>query len=270
MKQILGIRFRDVGKVSYLTYFGKENIIVGDVVVAETKRGVEPGKVLVKFNADSFEKEIQSHEKIIRKATDEDLEFLEKKKEEEKEAIKICNKKIKEHKLKMKLIDAEYMFNKSKIIFYFVSESRIDFRNLVKDLARAFKVRIELRQMGIRDEAKMLGGLGPCGAPLCCATFLNDFQPVSIKMAKDQGVSLNPNKLSGACGRLMCCLKYEQDAYRDIISKMPALGQKVSTPEGNGSVVGHLIIKSQVKVALEESLENAPPKIFKLEEIEAL
>ena len=167
----------------------------------------------------------------------------------------------------MKLIDVEYTFNRSKIIFYFVSESRVDFRNLVKELARTFRVRIELRQVGIRDEAKILGGLGSCGRMLCCSTFLNDFQPVSVKMAKDQGMSLSPSKLAGTCGRLMCCLKYEQDIYHDILNKMPRIGAAVLTPEGHGIVVGQNAITGEIKVTMDGEGDSAPLKLFKMEEI---
>ena len=269
MRKILGVRFREVGKIHYFIC-PDENINSGDIVVGETKRGVECGKVMIITDGSDFESSVQSSEVILRKATEADLKSLDEKKKEEEEAGKICKKKILEHKLKMKLIDVEYMFDRSKIIFYFVSESRIDFRNLVKELARIFKVRIELRQVGIRDEAKILGGLGSCGETLCCSTFLNDFQPVSIKMAKDQGMSLSPSKLSGACGRLMCCLKYEQDVYRDILNKMPRAGTAVLTPEGRGTVTGQNVIAEEVKVALDAEGEGAPYKLFKLGEVKSL
>ncbi len=269
MRKVLGVRFHEIGKIHYFI-FSEENVNIGDIVVAGTKRGIECGKVMIITDADTFEGTMQPSETIIRKATQEDLKSLEEKKKEEEEAGEICKKKILEHKLKMKLIDVEYMFNRSKIIFYFVSESRIDFRNLVKELARIFKVRIELRQVGIRDEAKILGGLGSCGKMLCCSTFLNDFQPVSIKMAKDQGMSLSPSKLSGTCGRLMCCLKYEQDVYRDILNKMPRMGAAVSTPEGHGIVTGQSVIADKVKVALDDDTESTSAKMFKTEEIKPL
>lgn len=270
MPEIFGVRFREVGKISYLSYGGSENLKVGDIVIAETKRGEENGKILARVPTENFSDLADPAEKIIRKATKEDLKSIEDKAEEEKKAEAICREKIEEHKLNMKLIDVEYIFGRNKIIFYFVSDNRVDFRNLVKDLARIFRVRIELRQVGIRDEAKMLGGLGPCGKCLCCGTFLNDFQPVSIKMAKDQGVSLNPTKLSGLCGRLMCCLKYEEDTYRELLSQMPEIGQKVSTPEGVGEVVDQLVIKSQVKVSLEDQQVSSIPKTFGVDKIEAI
>lgn len=269
MHNILGVRFREVGKIHYFAW-QSNNILKGDTIIAETKTGVEAGTVMTVLNAQNFSGNILPSEKIIRKATDDDMKSLENKKSEEAEAGKVCKKKIAEHKLKMKLIDVEYMFNRGKIIFYFVSESRVDFRGLVKELAHIFKTRIELRQVGIRDEAKMLGGLGMCGKPFCCATFLNDFQPVSIKMAKDQGMSLNPTKLSGTCGRLMCCLKYEEEAYRDIMRRMPAVGSSVITPEGKGRVVSQKIIAETINVNLSKDAENLCPKAFKIDEIKVL
>lgn len=267
MPKIFGVRFREVGKINYLSYNGDDNLEVGDIVIAETKRGTENGKILVQVSEEGFPDLPEPDEKIIRKATKEDIESIKEKVKEEKKAEIICKKRIEEHKLNMKLIDVEYTFGRNKVIFYFVSDNRVDFRNLVKDLAKIFRIRIELRQVGIRDEAKMLGGLGPCGKCLCCSTFLNDFQPVSIKMAKDQGVSLNPTKLSGLCGRLMCCLKYEEETYRDMLSEMPGIGQKVSTPEGTGEVVDQMVIKSQVKVCLDGE-QDSVPKTFDLDKVE--
>ena len=221
MSNVLGVKFREVGKIHYF-FYDNFDIKKGDKVIAETKRGIECGKVLfVKEDFILEEKPNELIERIIRKVTDEDIESLKLKKLEEEKAKAICQDKVNVHKLKMKIIDVEIMFNRTKIIFYFVSDSRVDFRNLVKDLAHIFHVRIELRQVGIRDEAKILGGLGMCGKSLCCTTFLNDFQVVSVKMAKDQGVSLNPTKLSGICGRLKCCLKYEEDTYLDLMENMP-------------------------------------------------
>lgn len=270
MQNVLGVRFRDIGKIHYFLYFENEEIKCGDLVIAETKRGIECGKVIVFCEDFLYTEQTSPSEKIIRKATADDLKSLESKKEEEKEAEAICKKKISEHKLNMKLIDVECMFDRKKIIFYFVSDSRVDFRNLVRDLAHVFRIRIELRQVGIRDEARILGGLGFCGKPLCCTTFLSDFQTVTIKMAKDQGMSLNPTKLSGTCGRLMCCLKYEEDVYRDILDKMPKMGSNVSTPQGLGKVVGYITIESKVKISLDSDAEGALPKIFKLDEIKSI
>ncbi len=269
MSEMFGVRFREIGKITYLTYSGNENIKIGDTIIAETRRGLENGKVLVKVPKENFENISKPTEKIVRKATREDLKSIKDKSLEEKKAESVCKSKIEEHKLKMKLIDVEYIFDRSKIIFYFISDNRVDFRNLVKDLAKVFKTRIELRQVGIRDEAKMIGGLGPCGKCLCCSSFLGDFQSVSIKMAKDQGVSLNPAKLSGLCGRLMCCLQYEEDIYRGLLSNMPSIGQRVSTPEGEGVVVDRMVIKSQVKVSFDEE-QATLPKVFDVDKIKSI
>lgn len=265
MDKIIGARFFEVGKIHY--FLCHYNISVGDTVIAETKRGVEAGKVVYAENAAKFKDLILPGEKILRKATEKDMKSLEEKKEEEEKAREICQKKIDEHKLKMKLINVEYMFDRSKVIFYFVSESRVDFRNLVKNLASTFKIRIELRQVGIRDEAKIVGGLAPCGRPLCCGKFLDDFQSVSIKMAKDQGVSLNPTKLSGTCGRLMCCLKYEQDFYHEAISDMPSIGSSVETPDGPGEVVSYNVILGYVKVLLNSEDKSIQPRNYNISEI---
>lgn len=269
MCKILGVRFKEVGKIHYLIY-KNEICKCGDIVVAETKRGVECGKIIYIKDIENAQELVSPSEKIIRKATPEDIKSLDKKKEEEKEALRICYEKIKEHKLKMKLIEAEYMFDRSKIIFYFVAESRVDFRSLVKDLAYIFRLRIELRQVGIRDEAKMLGGLGPCGRMLCCDKFLNNFQSVSIKMAKDQGLSLNPTKLSGTCGRLMCCLKYEQDFYHEFVDKIPRPGEKVITPDGPGSVISANIISNVAKVLPDNADKSVEMKKYDISELERI
>ena len=266
MQHIVGVRFHEVGKIHYLVYKGK--IFVNDVIIAQTNRGVESGKVLLVKPFDKHEeKNLNPSEKIIRKATEEDIESLKEKRKAEEEAEKICEQKIKEHKLHMKLIEAEYMFNRGKIIFYFVSESRVDFRNLVKELARIFKARIELRQIGTRDEAKMRGGLGACGRRLCCSTFLKDFESVSIKMAKDQNMSLNPVKLSGVCGKLMCCLNYEEDVYRSILSKMPKIGANVVTPFGKGAVVSQNVLKESVEVEIKSDEEMSETYSVRLNEL---
>jgi len=269
MPQIFGVRFREIGQIAYLIYSGNEKIKTGDIIIAKTRRGLENGKILVKVPKENFVDAAKPIEKIIRVATKEDLKSIEDKCNEEKEAGTVCKSKIEEHKLKMKLIDVECIFDRSKIIFYFISDNRVDFRNLVKDLAKVLKRRIELRQVGIRDEAKLIGGMGPCGKCLCCSSFLGDFQSVSIKMAKDQGVSLNPAKLSGLCGRLMCCLQYEEASYRDMLRNMPSVGQKVLTPEGEGVVVDRMIIKSQVKVCFDEN-QTSLPKIFDISEIKSI
>ncbi len=269
MCKVLGVRFKEVGKIHYLTY-KNEICKVGDTIVAETKRGIECGKVIYLKEIENDADLVNPSEKVIRKATTADLKSLDKKKAEEKEALRICQEKIKEHKLKMKLIEAEYMFDRSKVIFYFVAESRVDFRSLVKDLAYIFRLRIELRQVGIRDEAKMLGGLGPCGRMLCCGKFLNNFQSVSIKMAKDQGLSLNPSKLSGTCGRLMCCLKYEQDFYHESIDKVPNPGEKVKTPDGLGSVISANIISNTARVLPDNADKSVELKNYEISDLERI
>ena len=208
--------------------------------------------------------------KLIRIATAEDLQHLEENKRKKKEAFTICENKIAQHKLEMKLIDVEYTFDNSKVLFYFTADGRIDFRALVKDLAAVFRTRIELRQIGVRDESKMLGGLGICGRPFCCHTFLGEFQPVSIKMAKEQGLSLSPSKISGTCGRLMCCLKYEQEAYTDMLKKTPKIGAIVETPNGKGLVVESNLLTGTLKVKLDNTPEAAPPHAFKVKEVKII
>ena len=269
MNLILGVKFKEVGKIYYF-FYSQDDISKGDFVIAETMRGIECGKVVIVKYDDSISTYSESSEKILRKATPQDLVSLETKQLEEKYAEKVCKEKISQHKLKMKLIDVEYTFNRGKLIFYFTSESRVDFRSLVKDLAYIFKVRIELRQVGTRDEAKILGGLGICGKPVCCSAFLVDFQNVSVKMAKDQGVSLSPVKLSGACGRLKCCLSYEEDAYLDLLEKTPKIGAVVDTPEGRGIIVSRIPISSTVKVQIEDGAGNSRIKAFKQNEISVI
>lgn len=247
MTEIIGVKFNKVGKIYY--FDPKNNKLdVGDGVVVETARGVEFGTVAVS-NREVDESEIVAPLKsIIRKATPADFDKLEKNKEKEKEAFAIASKQIEEFKLEMKLIGTEYTFDQSKILFYFTADGRVDFRELVKSLASIFKTRIELRQMGVRDEAKTLGAIGGCGRTLCCSTFLNDFHPVSIRMAKDQGLSLNPTKISGICGRLMCCLQYEQEAYEDLLKKVPSKGALVEYEGEKGVVSDVLVLKGIIKV----------------------
>ena len=246
---IVGVKFKEKGKTYYFNPNGLQ-INKGDAVIVETVRGLEFGYVSL-VNKDVAEENLQNPLKnVIRVATEEDYKRNEENKRKEKEAFEICVKKAEEHKLNMKFIEAEYTFDNSKVIFYFSADGRIDFRELVKDLAAIFKTRIELRQIGVRDEAKMIGGLGHCGREFCCHKFLNDFQPVSIKMAKDQSLSLNPTKISGFCGRLMCCLAYEQCGYEEKIKKVPKVGSIVSTPMGDGAVVSSNILKEEVKVKL--------------------
>ncbi|MBQ6498499.1 MAG: stage 0 sporulation family protein [Ruminococcus sp.] len=235
MAEVIGVRFKEVGKVYYFDPDGKK-LKLNDTVIVETSRGVECGVIAIANKEISDEEIVHPLKKLIRIATKEDLNHLEDNRRKEKEALKICEQKVAEHGLGMKLVDVEYTFDNSKILFYFTADGRVDFRALVKDLAAVFRTRIELRQIGVRDESKMLGGLGVCGRPFCCSLFLGEFHPVSIKMAKEQGLSLSPTKISGTCGRLMCCLKYEQDAYTDLLRRTPKIGAIVKTPMGRGLV----------------------------------
>ncbi len=252
MVEVIGVRFKPAGKIYY---FDRDliDLEVGDIVIVETARGIEHGQVVSKPKMVREEEITTPLKKIIRKATSVDLKQVEINKSKEIEAYRICLKKIEEHGLPMKLVDVEYTFDANKIIFYFTADGRIDFRELVKDLAAIFHTRIELRQIGVRDEAKMLGGLGSCGRGLCCATFLGEFEPVSIRMAKEQNLSLNPTKISGICGRLMCCLKYESEAYESEKAAYPAEGTSVITPLGEGKAVSVNILKKTVTVELKES-----------------
>lgn len=253
--EIIGIRFRKVGKIYYFDPSGQE-IAVGTPVIVETVRGVEYG-VCALSNRD-----IESHEmpikKIIRVATEADTEQYEANKEREAGAVDICIEKIKQHDLEMHLVDVEVTFDLNKIIFYFTAEGRVDFRELVKSLAAVFRMRIELRQIGVRDEAKVINGMGICGRTLCCATFLDEFQPVSIKMAKDQGLSLNPTKISGVCGRLMCCLKYEEDTYEYLNRNLPQVGDWVHTPDGDGEVLSVNVLRQLAKVTVKKNKQDDP------------
>ncbi|GFZ79228.1 stage 0 sporulation protein [Compostibacillus humi] len=249
MIEVIGVRFKKAGKIYYFDP-GEDKIPLNSYVIVETIRGIEFGKVVVTNKIVDEEDVVLPLKKVIRVADEKDkLTVLENQKEAEK-AFDICNEKIKEHKLEMNLVDVEYTFDRNKIIFYFTADGRIDFRDLVKDLAAMFKTRIELRQIGVRDEAKMIGGIGPCGRPLCCSTFLGDFEPVSIKMAKDQNLSLNPTKISGLCGRLMCCLKYENDDYETAKRQLPDLGEEIHTPYGDGKVVGLNILERVIQIEI--------------------
>ena len=251
MAEIIGVRFKSVGKVYYFDP-GGHVARKGDRVIVETTRGVECGEVILS-NRMVEDKQITAPlKKMLRPANEQDLEKVQKNREKEEYALKICQEKVRAHKLDMKLIDVEYTFDNSKVLFYFTADGRVDFRELVKDLASVLKTRIELRQIGVRDEAKMLGGLGICGRPFCCSTFLGEFQPVSIKMAKEQGLSLNPTKISGTCGRLMCCLKYEQAAYEDLIKTTPKVGSLVQTPEGKGTISEVSLMTGNLKVTLDK------------------
>ena len=264
MIEIISVRFKSGGKQYYFNPNGMK-FEVGDGVIVETSRGSEYTQCVM-GNTMIDEMELTAPLRpVVRAATAEDLIAIEKKKEREKKVFAICQQKIAEHGLEMKLVSAECSFDGSKVLFFFTSEGRVDFRALVKDLASTIHTRIELRQIGVRDEAKMLGGLGICGKPFCCATFLDEFQPVSIKMAKTQNLSLNPTKISGTCGRLMCCLKYEQTAYEDAVKRMPKQESFVETPEGVGTVSAVNLLREQVKVRLDDTPDT--PKTFHSSEI---
>ena len=249
MATVIGVRFKKAGKVYY---FDPDGIWPrpGDNVIVETARGVEFGEVVTGARSVNDAQIVTPLKKVIRVATEEDTRRAETNERREKEAFTICQEKIARHKLDMKLVSVEYTFDNSKIIFYFTANGRVDFRDLVKDLASVFKIRIELRQIGVRDEAKMLGGLGSCGRQICCGAFLGDFQPVSIKMAKEQNLSLNPTKISGQCGRLMCCLKYEQDNYERVLKRVPRVGKDIVTPDGVGVITEINAIKEKIKVRI--------------------
>lgn len=251
MTKVIGVRFRNVGKIYYFSPQDLE-IKAGEHVIVETARGVEYGSVVLPPREVSDEKVVQPLKEVIRIATPQDDKKEEANRKREKEAFQICLKKIREHNLEMKLIDVEYTFDNNKILFYFTADGRIDFRELVKDLAAIFKTRIELRQIGVRDETKILGGIGICGRPLCCHTYLSEFVPVSIKMAKEQNLSLNPTKISGVCGRLMCCLKNEEETYEELNRKLPNTGDRVTTPEGlKGEVQSVNVLRQLVKVIVD-------------------
>ena len=255
MAVIIGVRFKDGGKVYYFDP-GEARPAQDDYVVVETARGTECGRVSLTAREVGENELVRPLRQILRVATPGDIAQLEENRRREGRAFGICQQKIAEHGLEMKLVEVEYSFDGSKILFYFTADGRVDFRELVKDLASVFHTRIELRQIGVRDEAKMLGGLGICGREFCCASFLRDFQPVTIRMAKEQGMSLNPTKISGACGRLMCCLKYEQDAYEDLIKTTPRVNSSVVTPDGRGTVVEANLLTGMLKVRLEGEMSE--------------
>ena len=256
MAYIIGVRFRDAGQIYYFDPDGTE-FEQGQFVIVETSKGIECGEVVLKNRDVEIDESMLPIHKIIRIASEKDLKTLAENKEKEKRAFDICCQKIKLHKLDMKLINVEYTFDCNKILFYFTADGRVDFRELVKDLAYMFRTRIELRQIGVRDEAKSIGGLGICGRPFCCHSFLGEFQPVSIKMAKEQGMLLNPTKISGTCGRLMCCLKYEQDVYNDLLKITPKIGAIVNTPDGKGNVIDVNLITGTLTVSLHKAMYAA-------------
>jgi len=266
-KTVIGVRFKDVGKVYY---FDPGDIVIGagDGVIVETVRGVEYGEVVLEPREITDEKIIKPLKTIMKKADEKDMEKLASNKKKEEEAFGICIEKIKKHNMQMKLINVEYTFDGNKIIFYFTADGRVDFRELVKDLASIFKTRIELRQIGVRDEAKMLGGLGPCGRPCCCSEFLGDFQPVSIRMAKEQNLSLSPTKISGLCGRLMCCLNYENEHYKAVRKMMPKVGSVIKTPDGDAEVVEANAITETVTARIILPDNSAEMKRYTLRDIQ--
>lgn len=259
MTKVIGVRFRTAGKI-YFFAPGKLDIKQGDHVIVETARGVEYGRVVSGPKDVKDEEVVQPLKPVIRIANEQDEKTVEKNKEKEKEAFRICLEKIRKHELDMKLIDAEYTFDNNKVLFYFTADGRIDFRELVKDLAAVFRTRIELRQIGVRDETKIRGGIGICGRPLCCSTYLSEFAAVSIKMAKEQNLSLNPTKISGVCGRLMCCLTNEEETYEELNSHLPSVGDTVTTPDGlSGNVHSLSVLRRQVKVVV--TLDNDEKEI---------
>ncbi len=264
MAEVVSVRFKEVGKNYYFDPQGK-TYNKGDRVIVETARGLEYGSVTI-ANRNIDDEEITSPLKpVVRLANEKDLEVITENKEKEKSAFDVCSKKIEAHGLDMKLVDVEYTFDRNKILFYFTADGRVDFRDLVKDLASVFRTRIELRQIGVRDESKKVGGLGICGRPFCCNTFLGDFQPVSIKMAKEQNLSLSPVKISGTCGRLMCCLKYEQEAYEHLLRVTPKHGAIVETKDGKGTVVDNNLLTGMLKVSLDKNPDGAPILVHRKE-----
>ena len=265
MQEIVGIRFKKIGKIYFFDSNGVK-LKKGQNAIVETARGIELGEVAVENRPVDENKVVDTLKPVIRLATEEDERFYASNEERSKEAYETCVRKIIEHKLDMKLVDAEYTFDNSKLLFYFTADGRIDFRDLVKDLAAIYKTRIELRQIGVRDEVKMLGGLGMCGRELCCCKHLSDLNPVSIKMAKEQGLSLNPTKISGVCGRLMCCLKHEQEVYEEKLSRLPNNGATVKTADGIGIVEEVEVLKEIVKVKIEKE-GNIQRKAYALKDI---
>ena len=266
--EIVGVNFREAGKIYYFSP-GEFKFSIGEKVIVETSRGIEMGTVKVANKIIDSANIISPLKPVTRSATDADIQHYEKNRAAEEEAIAICQKKVEAHGLGMKLVGAEYTFDNSKLIFYFTCESRVDFRELVRDLASTFRTRIELRQIGIRDEAKMLGGIGVCGRKLCCAGFLSDFVQVSIKMAKEQNFSLNSSKVSGACGRLMCCLRYEHETYEEAIRQTPPNGSVVKTADGEGVVIETKPLAKEIKVKLNDNDKDAP-KLYKCSEVKII
>jgi cell fate regulator YaaT (PSP1 superfamily) len=268
MVKVVGVRFKKAGKIYYFDP-GELEIELNSNIIVETARGIEFGLVVVPNREVSESEIVAPLKKVIRIALEEDKKHAAENDKKEIEAFEACAQKIKDHHLNMKLIEVEYTFDNNKVLFYFTADGRVDFRELVKDLAAVFKTRIELRQIGVRDESKMMGGLGVCGRVLCCKSFLGEFHPVSIKMAKEQGLSLNPTKISGTCGRLMCCLKYEQDAYEEVIGRVPKAGAVVDTPEGQGVVMHVNLLREIVKVKLDKAVD-ADLRIYSADEVKII
>ncbi len=266
MTTVIGVRFKKAGKIYYFDPTGVWPK-PGDYVIVETTRGIELGETITGAREIDESEIVSPLKKVLRLALPQDLQLMEENERKEKEAFAVCSERIQKHRLEMKLVDAEYTFDGSKLIFYFTANGRVDFRDLVKDLAGVFHMRIELRQIGARDEAKMLGGLGACGRHICCAAFLSDFQPVSIKMAKDQNLSLNPTKISGQCGRLMCCLKYESDYYTAVLKRLPKVGKDCVTPGGRGIVNDINVIREKVRVRLRGSDGSFSIKEYDLDDV---
>ena len=269
MTEIVGVRFKSAGKVYYFDPSGLK-IAPGEELIVETSNGVEYGECVSRNEFVDDDKVVQPLRKVLRVANDADRKLLAANREKEKRALELCQKKADELKLEMKIVEVEYAFDGSKILFYFISEGRVDFRELVKELASVFHVRIELRQIGVRDEAKMLGGLGICGREFCCKGYMHEFHPVSIKMAKEQNLSLNPTKISGTCGRLMCCLKYEQEAYTSLLKTTPKLGSLVKTPDGEGTVVDVNLLRRRLKVLFTAASGDTSTKYYEADDVKVL
>ncbi|ADQ46972.1 PSP1 domain protein [Caldicellulosiruptor kronotskyensis 2002] len=269
MAEVVGVRFKKAGKIYW---FDPNNIDLkaGDDVIVETVRGIEMGKVMIEKREVPDEEIVQPLKKVVRKATEEDYKKAQENMEKAARALEICKEKVQKHGLPMKLLHAEYTFDNNKLLFYFTAEGRVDFRELVKDLAAVFRTRIELRQIGVRDDTKFRGGLGPCGREVCCAVHLCEFVPISIKMAKQQGLVLNPAKISGLCGRLMCCLTYEQKFYEEAMLKLPGIGAIVKTADGIGEVVEVSVLKEKIKVRFEDEMQNVEVKEYSVGEFEIL
>lgn len=268
MAEVIGVRFNEVGKIYYFDPDSKQ-LKKGDKVIVETARGVECGEVAMENRDVPEEEVIRPLKTLIRLASEEDIKITEANRKKEQEAFAVCEKKAASLGLDMKIVDVECTFDGSKILFYFTSDGRVDFRELVRSLASIYRTRIEMRQIGVRDESKMVGGFGICGRPFCCAQFLGDFQPVSIRMAKEQGLSLNPTKISGTCGRLMCCLKYEQNAYEYLLKITPKVGAVVETQEGKGTVVDSSLLTGMLKVQLERR-PDAAPSVYQREDVKLM